>query len=177
MITPSNQCALVIVDAQERLMPVIANHEDVSKTIKQLIQFANIMNLPVLVTEQQNLGETLGEIKEAVQDFQPISKISFSCFDCQDFKAAVDKSGANTLIIAGVEAHICVAQTALDAVGRYEVHVVADGVSSRSGFNLQIALDRLRQEGVTITTKEMLFYEILKKAGTQQFKEVLKLVK
>ncbi|MBI9075422.1 MAG: isochorismatase family protein [Desulfatibacillum sp.] len=177
MISESNKCALVIIDAQERLMPVIANREGVSKTIQGLVQFANINDIPILVTEQQNLGQTLSEISGLIKDFQPISKITFSCFDCPEFVEALEKAGSNTIIIAGVEAHICVCQTALAAMGRYDVHVVGDGVSSRSLLNMQAALDRLRQEGVTITTKEMLFYEILKQAGTPQFKETLKLVK
>ncbi|SHJ13308.1 Isochorismatase family protein [Desulfatibacillum alkenivorans DSM 16219] len=177
MIKESSKCVLVIIDAQERLMPVIADNEAVSKTIQDLVRFANIMEIPVLVSEQQNLGPTLEEISGLIKDFQPTSKISFSCFDCEEFSAALEKTGADTLIIAGVEAHICVCQTALDALGRYDVHVVADAVSSRTDFNLQAALDRLRQEGAAVTTKEMLFYEILKRAGTPQFKETLKLVK
>ncbi|WP_028315326.1 isochorismatase family protein [Desulfatibacillum aliphaticivorans] len=177
MIKESSKCALVIIDAQERLMPVIANNEAIAKTMQDLVRFANIMEIPVLVTEQQKLGPTLEEISGLIKDFQPISKISFSCFDCEEFSAALDKTGADTLLIAGVEAHICVCQTALDALGRYDVHVIADAVSSRTDFNLQAALARLRQEGATVTTKEMLFYEILKKAGTPQFKETLKLVK
>ena len=177
MITESSQCVLVVIDAQERLMPVIANNEAISKTIQDLVRFANIMEIPILVTEQEKLGPTLGEISGLIEDFQPISKISFSCFDCGEFAEALEKTGAGALIIAGVEAHICVCQTALDALRRFDVHVVADAVSSRTDFNLQTALARLRQEGATVTSKEMLFYEILKKAGTPQFKETLKLVK
>ncbi len=177
MMKKNAKCALVIIDAQARLMPAVKDPVPVSRTIQDLVKFANIMDIPVIVTEQQKLGDTLPEIQELVTDFQPISKISFSCFGCPDFVTAVKKSGADTLIIVGVEAHICVAQTALDAVSRYDVHVVADAISSRSPQNLAVALDRMGKEGVIITSKEMFFYEVLRKAGTPQFKEVLALVK
>ena len=109
--------------------------------------------------------------------FQPVSKITFSCFASEEFCKHLKNLNKKTLIVTGIEAHICVAQTVLDAINEYDVHVVSDAVSSRSLNNKEIALDRLRQNNVTITTTEMLIYELLIKAGTNEFRKTLGLLK
>jgi isochorismate hydrolase len=168
---------LVIIDMQERLVPAVADKERVVENVIRLSRFSRIIGLPVLVTEQQKLGTTLPEIRECLDRGEPISKVDFNCFGCEEFEKRVRPPGRKTLILAGIEAHICVAQTALHALSDYRVHVVADAVSSRLPQNKDTALRRMEKEGVTVTTTEMLIYELLKKAGTDEFREVLKLVK
>ena len=169
---------LIIIDMQERLVPVISGKEKVIHNIIRLARFAEIIEIPVICTEQQKLGLTLTEIRSALPVFAPIPKFEFNCFGASDFKQKIRALGRTTLIMTGIEAHICVAQTALYAVSnRYDVHVVGDAISSRTEDNRQVAVSRMSQSGITITSTEMLVYELLEKAGTDTFKEVLKLVK
>ena len=168
---------LVVIDMQERLVPVIADRERVVENVVRLIKFSRIIGLPVVLTEQQKLGHTLPEIREELIGIQPISKLEFDCFASNEFSEQINKLNRNALIIAGIEAHICVAQTALHAISDYEVHMVSDAISSRSTHNWEVALHRMRQRGVTITSTEMIIYELLRKAGTDVFRETLKLVK
>jgi len=168
---------LVIIDMQERLLPVIAESERVVENVVKLIKFARIIGLPVVLTEQQKLGDTLPEIRRELGNIQPITKIEFDCFGSGAFTERISQLNRKGLIIAGIEAHVCVAQTALHALSGYAVHVVSDAVSSRSLHNWEIALQRIRQQGAIITSTEMVIYELLEKAGTDTFKQVLKLIK
>jgi len=168
---------LLVIDMQERLLPAIAEKERVIENTLKLVKFARIIGVPILLTEQQNLGETTPEIRAELGALQPIIKLEFDCFESRAFAERIRHLNRNTLIIAGIEAHICVAQTALHARARYAAQVVSDAVSSRSRHNGEVALDRMRQAGVTITSAEMVIYELLGKAGTEEFREALKLVK
>ena len=168
---------LVIIDMQERLIPVIADKEVVIENTVRLAKFSRIIGLPVVLTEQQKLGDTIPEIRQELKDIPPVTKMEFNCFGSDAFSKRIGEQERKTLIIAGIEAHICVAQTALHAHPSHVVHVVSDAVSSRSLHNRDVALDRLRQQGVTVTSTEMVIYELLGKAGTESFREALKLVK
>jgi isochorismate hydrolase len=168
---------LVIIDMQERLLPVIAEKERIIENVVKLVKFSHIIGLPVVLTEQQKLGETVPEIRELLKDIQPISKLEFDCFGSSAFAKHVSEQDKDTLIITGVEAHVCVAQTALSGLSDYTVQVVSDAISSRSLHNRDVALHRMGQNGVTITSTEMVIYELLQKAGTATFKEALALVK
>jgi nicotinamidase-related amidase len=168
---------LVVIDMQERLLPVIAEEERVIENVLKLVKFAPIIGLPIILTEQQNLGETTTEIRAALKGVEPITKLEFDCFRSRAFVERVRHLERNTLIIAGIEAHICVAQTALHALSEYAVHVVSDAISSRSPHNQKVALARMGKAGVTITSTEMVIYELVGEAGTDQFREALKLVK
>ena len=168
---------LVVIDVQEKLMPVIAEKEKVIDNVVRLLKFAQIIGLPIILTEQEKLGNTLPEVREAAQDLSPIRKLDFNCFGCQEFVEEVRRIGRNTLILCGVESHICVAQTALGAVSNNTVHVVSDATSSRTQDNWRVALERMRQAGVVITSTEMVIYELLRRAGTDEFRAVLPLVK
>ncbi len=170
-----DRCLLVVIDAQQRLMPVIHEHQGITENLVRLARFAGIIDLPVVVTEQQKLGSTLPELARHLPE--PVSKISFDCFGCPEFVRALDDLGRDTLVLTGVESHICVAQTALSALGRYRVQVVSDAVGSRSPHNLEVALRRLQAAGVEITSTEMFIYELLGRAGTEEFKATLPLVK
>jgi nicotinamidase-related amidase len=168
---------LVVIDVQEKLMPVIAEKEKVTDNLVRLLKFAQIIGFPLVLTEQEKLGNTVPEIVEAAQPLSPIRKLDFNCFGCREFVDQVRRFGRKTLILAGVEAHICVAQTALGAAPDYTVHVVSDATSSRSRDNWNVAVKRMRQAGVVITSTEMVIYELLQRAGTDEFRAVLPLVK
>ena len=168
---------LVIIDMQERLLPVIAEKERIIENVVKLVKFSHIIGLAVVLTEQQKLGETVPEIRELLKAIQPISKLEFDCFGSSAFAKHVSEQDKDTLIITGVEAHVCVAQTALSGLSDYTVQVVSDAISSRSLHNRDVALHRMGQNGVTITSTEMVIYELLQKAGTATFKEALALVK
>ncbi len=168
---------LVIIDVQERLMPPMAHRDTVLENARRLVAFSNIINLPVIVTEQEKLGPTIVDLSVHGQPVRPIPKVAFNCFLSEQFSRAVRESAKRTLILIGVEAHICVAQTALHAAARFNVHVVRDAISSRTVDNWDTAVERMRSGGVTITTTEMVIYELLEKAGTDEFKSTLPLVK
>ena len=168
---------LVVIDMQERLVPAMAQPEKIVENTKRLLALARVMHLPVIVTEQEKLGKTVSAISEGVAPLNPVSKVAFNCFLSEAFTSRVDEAGRRTLIIAGIEAHICVAQTALCAHPRFRVHVASDAVSSRSPDNLAVALERMRAWGVTITSTEMVIYELLRKAGTDEFRAMLPLIK
>jgi isochorismate hydrolase len=168
---------LVVIDVQERLMPVIANRERVTDNVVRLLKFSQIIGLPVLLTEQEKLGDTVPGLLDARSGLTPIRKLDFDCFGCEEFVQEVGKKGRGTLILCGVETHICVGQTALHAIPEFTVHVVSDATSSRTEENWRVGLERVRQAGVVITSTEMVIYELLQRAGTDEFRSVLPLVK
>jgi isochorismate hydrolase len=172
-----DEAVLVVIDMQERLLPAIARNESISEQACKLIRFAKIAGIPVLVTEQQNLGATVPDISDLLDPATTVSKIEFSCFDSMDFQQALSGIGRKGLLLTGIETHICVAQTALFAPGDFLVQVVEDAVSSRHLSDKDMALQRLRQSGVTVTTTEMAIFEILEQAGTDLFKKTLPLIK
>jgi nicotinamidase-related amidase len=168
---------LVMIDLQERLVPAMAEKEKLVENVVRLARFSRIIGLPVIVTEQQKLGSTLPEIRDFLGNPEPVPKVDFNCFGEAMFSEKIQPFRRNTIILTGIETHICVAQTALHGLSEYRVHVVGDAVSSRTLQNRDVALRRMEKEGVTITSTEMLIYELLQKAGTDEFREVLKLVK
>ena len=178
LLTDSD-CALIVVDVQEKLLPVISGKDDILANCVRLAKFAAIAGLPVIACCQQKLGNIVPPLAQALpEDLEAIEKISFDCFGQGEFGQAVLDAGRKTLVVCGIEAHICVAQTTLSALAKgYGVHVIADAVGSRTEANLNVALDRLAAAGAVVSSTEMFIYEVLKKAGTDQFKQVLPLVK
>ena len=171
---------LVIIDVQEKLFPHMAEKEQIAQNVAKLIRFAEITKIPVMLTEQypKGLGRTIPEVRRLIPSIQPIEKVEFNCWGSEEFKASLGKLEAKTLIITGIESHICVTQTAIDGLSNgYKVYVISDAVSSRSLDDKSIAIERMRQSGVTIVSTEMLIYELLGRAGTVEFKEALQLVK
>jgi len=170
-------CALLVIDVQEKLVRVIDGVDKSIKNIVRLIRFSKSVDIPVVLTEQENLGETVKEIWVETGHVHPISKITFSCFASEEFCRHIKNLKKKNLIVTGIETHICVTQTALDGIREYGVHVVSDAVASRSIEDKVVALDRLKQNDVTITTTEMLMYELLTKAGTDEFRKALGFLK
>ncbi|MBC7229360.1 MAG: hydrolase [Actinobacteria bacterium] len=176
----ADDSVLVVIDPQEKLVRMIHNREEVVATIARLLRFAGIFELPVVLTEHypQGLGFTVEEIKEALAEYNPVIKRVFSCFGVPEFEEALMATGRKRLVVTGIETHICVSQTVLDALHRgYRVHVVADGTGTRRREDHEVALERLRQAGAQVTTSEAFIYEVTCRADGEEFKRVLDLVK
>jgi len=172
-----DDAVLVIIDMQDKLFRAMSEKEILIANILKLVKFSRVTKLPIVVTEQQKLGNTLYVIREDLPDMKPICKLRFNCFGIDEFSETLSKLKKKSLIIAGIEAHICVTQTALHALSDYNVHVVSDAVSSRNPNDCEVALRRLTAAGATVTSTEMLLFELIQEAGTDTFKELLKLVK
>ena len=178
----ADQCALVVVDIQEKLLPPIFNKDELVKNSQLLIRAANILQLPVVVTTQyaDGLGPTVPEITSLLGHTRPIDKLQFGCFGSNEFRSALKSlpGSRNTMLLCGMEAHICVMQTALGALNDgYLVHVATDAIGSRVRWNWDIGIDRMRAAGAVISTTEMMIYELLRSSGTSQFKQMLPFLK
>ena len=171
------ESVLLLIDVQEKLLPAVADGKALLDNVLRLVKFARIIGLPVVVTEQMKLGDTVPEVRAEIPDMSPIRKLTFDCFGTPEFTSRIRDMNRPNLILAGVEAHICVVQTAVSALRHYNVHTVVDAVSSRSPHNKAIALERMAQAGATLTSTETVIYELLGEAGTDEFKAVLPLVK
>jgi nicotinamidase-related amidase len=173
--------ALVVVDLQERLLPAIAESERILRNSVLLLRLAEILALPVLLTTQyaRGLGPTVPPVLEAAPGVTPLDKVSFGCFGNAEFLerlAALD--GRHQLVVAGIESHICVAQTVLGALERgYAVHVASDATGSRTAENRGIGLDRMSRAGAVISSTEMAVYELLGRSDGAAFKKMLPLLK
>ena len=176
------QCALIVVDIQEKLLPPIFNKETMVRNSQLLIRLAKILSLPVMVTTQysKGLGAIVPEIASLLADVRTIDKLEFGCFGSDEFRSSLKKlpGNRNTVLLCGMESHICVTQTALGALNDgYLVHVASDAVGSRSEWNWKVGLDRMRDAGAVISSTEMMMYELLRCSGTPQFKELLPFIK
>ena len=173
---------LVVLDVQERLFAAMdAEHrEEVVGNLKVLAAAARRLGLPILVTEQypKGLGHTLPELREALGPVEPLEKVTFSCCDAEGFTARLKAAKTKQVILAGIEAHVCVLLTGLDLLAAgYSVHVAADAVTSRTQGNWRIGVDQLRQAGAVITTTESVLFQLLGKADTDDFRTLAKLIK
>lgn len=177
----ADHSVLVVVDLQEPFLRHVTERDRVIQQCRLLIQAANVLRVPVIATLQyaQRMGGLVPEIAEVLPEgAEPIDKMCFSCYGAEPFRAALLASERTQVVICGVEAHICVTQTALDAHDAgFQVHVVQDAVSSRSPENWRVAMDRLRQAGVVVTCAESVVYEWLVRAGTDEFRQILQWVK
>jgi nicotinamidase-related amidase len=174
----ADQCTLVVVDIQEKLLPPIFQKEQLVRNAQLLIRLAEILRIPSVVTTQyaKGLGNTIPEIASLLPQAQPIDKLSFSCFGSDVFCSTLRRipGQRTTVLICGMETHICVTQTALAALREgYMVHVASDAVSSRAEWNRNIGLERMRSAGAVISSTEMIIYELLGSSGTEAFKRML----
>lgn len=170
----------LIIDMQDRLLKAIDQSEKVLEETIKLTKCSKEIGVKILATEQyrKGLGLTNDSLREELEEEWIFEKTTFSAFDTEGFVKQLEQLSIKTLVIAGVEAHICVLQTALAGIERgYDVRVVADAVSSRTAFNKEIGLNRLRAAGVKIDSFESILYEWIKEAGTPEFKAILPLVK
>jgi len=177
-----DQCALIVIDIQEKLLAPIFEKERLVRNSQLLIRLAGILKIPTLLSTQysKGLGKTIPEVASLLPEAQPVEKVVFSCFGSDVFCSAVKRlpGNRNTLVLCGMESHICVAQTALAALREgYLVHVASDAVSSRTEWNWKVGLERMRSAGAVISSTEMVMYEALGSAGTSDFKAMLQYIK
>ena len=178
----AERCALVVIDIQEKLLPPIFQKAQLIKNSQLLIRLAGILKIPALMTTQyaRGLGNTVPEIASLLPDTHAIDKQIFSCFGSDAFCSQLKRlpGNRNTVLLCGMESHICVTQTALGALREgYIVHVASDAVSSRTEWNWKIGLERMRAAGAVISSTEMILYELLRSAGAPAFKELLPYLK
>lgn len=177
----ANSIAFLVVDVQARLVSVIQEVDALTRRVQLLVRGAGALNLPVLVSEQypKGLGHTVPVIAEALPETSPVfEKTSFSCFGCTQLAVELDRFRPRTLVLTGVETHVCVQQTALDALQRgFEVVLPADAVRSRNAVDQKTSLTLLRSRGATVTTVEAILFALVRDAKHPAFKAISKLVK
>ena len=174
-------CALAVIDIQEKLLPPIHEKERLVRNAQLLVRLADILSLPIIVSTQyiKGLGPTVPEIASLLPSVETVDKLEFGCFSNGEYCSAVGKlASRNTLLLCGMESHICVMQTALGALNQgLNVHVAADAISSRTELNWKLGLNRMQAAGAVMSSTEMMIYELLGKSGTPAFKEMLKHLK
>jgi nicotinamidase-related amidase len=179
MLTVENSL-LVVIDIQGNLAQAMHDKTALFENLKKIIKGAQILNVPIIVTEQipEKLGATIPELAGLFPDFKPIPKTSFSCWGEKAFAEKLKASGRKQILLAGIESHVCVYQTALElkSIG-YEVYLAADCLSSRTAENKSIAIARMTAEGVKLTSTEMFLFELMKTAKVEKFREITKVVK
>jgi len=173
-------CCLVVVDVQGKLARLMYDKEVLFKNIQILIKSAKILKIPILWCQQcpDALGPTIPEIAQLLTDSEPIDKSAFSCCGAEQFNIKLNESKRQQVLLCGIEAHVCIYQTAADLLRKgFSVDVVADAVSSRTPENKQIAINRMVAEGINVSCTEMALFELLKTAEHPQFKQIAKLIK
>jgi nicotinamidase-related amidase len=178
----AEQCALIVVDMQEKLLPPIWEKERLVRNVQLLTHMARVLKIPALVTVQyaKGLGNTVPGIASLLPDSPPIDKLTFSCFDSDVFCSLLKRlpGQRTTVLLCGMETHICVMQTALGALREgYLAHVASDAVSSRTELNWRIGLDRMCAAGAILSSTEMMIYELLRSSGAPAFRELLPYLK
>ncbi len=171
---------LLIIDIQEKLMEVMGRKQEIIENIIKLLHLSELFNLPLILTEHYPrwLGPTLDEVREFLPTYEPITKMHFNCCDVDAFNDRLEGERLQSVIVTGVESHICIFQTCVCLLQRgYPVHVPQDAVDSRTDENWRVGLGLLRQAGAHITSTETVIYQILEKAGTKEFKKMLKILK
>jgi nicotinamidase-related amidase len=174
----SDQCVLVVIDIQQKLLPPIFEKQQLVRNAQLLIRAAGILKIPTLLSTQyaKGLGPTVPEISSVLTGTEAVDKTLFSCFGSDAFCTLLKRlpGQRNTLLLCGMESHICVTQTALGALREgYLVHVASDAVSSRTEWNWKIGLDRMRAAGAIISSTEMMIYELMRSSSSAAFKELL----
>ena len=175
MLMKADDAYLLVVDVQEKLTPLIHNHEMLLNNCRWLMTYANEMAIPIVVSEQypKGLGRTVPQLAELAPQATVLEKMHFSCAADKQCLKQLNSLGKSQVIIVGIEAHVCVLQTAMQlAEANHDVFVVTDAVSSRHVHDIDIAFKRMQHSGIHLVTREMVFFECLHKAGTEQFKSM-----
>ncbi|MFC3908482.1 hydrolase [Legionella dresdenensis] len=172
MLLQKEKTCLVLVDVQEKLIPLIHNHSDVVNRCQWLMRLARELSVPCVVSEQypRGLGHTVPEL---LQDNHStiIEKVHFSCWREPSFKNELQTINRDQIVLIGIETHVCVLQTAIDLHDAgFQVFVVVDAVGSRNELDYRYGLKRMKQTGVHLVTSEMVFFEWVEKAGSPEFK-------
>jgi nicotinamidase-related amidase len=174
----ADDTALVVIDVQEKLIPLLADHKRIVWNIGRLLAAAEIEGVPALATEQypQGLGPTVAELAARLP--APPAKVEFSCGACGELFAPLLERGIFRLLLCGIETHVCIQQSALDLLAAgFRVYIAVDAVGARRQIDHTTALARLEASGATLTTTEAAVFEWRRAAGTPQFKQLSQLIK
>lgn len=173
-----DQSVLFVIDIQGNLYASMQDKVFLLENLKKLISGVMVVGVPIVVTEQIKIGPTIPEIAALTGAFKPFVKGEFSCLGNDSVMNHLKGMKKRQVIVSGIEAHVCVYQTTLDLLERgYEVHVVADAVSSRTQRNREIALERMVQEGAKLASTEMVLFELIRTAEDPRFKDIFRTVK
>lgn len=180
MLINQNKCLGLIIDIQEKLYTHISEHERLLEQTIKLIKGIQVLEIPLIVTQQytRGLGPTIAELQKYLTDVEPIEKRSFSCCGETVFNSALQGKDKAYILMAGIEAHVCVQQTALELKAKgYLPVIIADCVNSRNPYDKEIAIQRMQDAGCIITTCESILFELCRVSGTAEFKEISKIIK
>jgi nicotinamidase-related amidase len=172
--------AAIVIDVQDRLYPLIHEHDRLTNNLVRLISGLKALDIPIIVTQQytKGLGETITSVKEALGEFSHIEKLSFSCCGDPEFSKALNKTGKKNVILMGIESHVCVLQTALDLIEKgYQPILIEDCLGSRNPNDKKFAIKRILNGGGIVSTYESILFELTLVSGTEQFKAISKIVK
>lgn len=175
-----DQAVLVFVDVQERLHAEMARRDAVLQNLLKLAEAARLLKVPVVLTEHaaKAFGPTIEPLRAALAGAAPLHKMVFSCFGSEEFRSALAALGRKQVVVAGYETHVCVCQTALDAAAAgYQVHLVRDATASRADSDREVGLDKMAGAGVLPASAETVIFELLEKAGTDEFRALLPVIK
>lgn len=178
-IVNKEDAVLLLIDLQEKLMKAISARDRICKNVNILLKAAQIMGIPVVLTEQypKGLGLTLPEIKHNAGMFHYVEKVRFSAYVPQ-LQGVLEKTGRKTIIVTGVETHVCVYQTARDLMGNgYKAHILKDATGSRAEANYLNGLQLMRETGAVISDTETVLFDMLKTSASPEFKQISALVK
>lgn len=171
-----DRAALVVVDVQEAFRKAVLDFERVASETARLVEGAKVLGIPTVVTEQypKGLGATVPEVADHLDGVEPLPKVCFSAADAEGF----DLGGRDQALLCGIEAHVCVSQTAHALLDRgVEVHVARDAVSSRTAENRDLGLHKMEGSGAVVTSVETALFELVGAAGSPEFKRIQELVK
>ncbi|MFA6302430.1 MAG: hydrolase [Legionella sp.] len=177
MLLSKQESLVLLIDVQEKLTPFVLEKEQLIARCEWILRLANKMEVPILVSEQypKGLGTTIQQFHPYYDHHTNIEKVAFSCMAEASYVQKLNQFNKKQMVLIGIEAHVCVLQTALELLeASYEVFVVVDAVSSRSALDLKYGLKRMKQDGVHLVTSEMVFFEWVRKAGTAEFKALSK---
>jgi nicotinamidase-related amidase len=171
---------LVVVDIQERLAAIMSERKRVIDNCIHLIETAKLLDIPLILNEQypKGLGPTVKEIRDALQSYEPLEKLSFSCCKGDKFIGDLKDTGRRTVLLVGMETHVCVLQTCIDLLREgFFVHTVSDALCSRTEDNFRTAIEFMRDAGAVITCTETVLFQLLERAGSEEFKVLSKRIK
>ncbi|QGT99354.1 Isochorismatase [Candidatus Syntrophocurvum alkaliphilum] len=175
-----DECAFVLVDVQGRLAKIVHENEKIITNLINLIQGLKILNIPIIWVEQypEGLGVTDEKLSKYLTDEKPILKMTFNACKNEEFIEAVKATGRTQMLVAGIETHVCVYQTAygLKQMG-YDIEVISDAVSSRTLANKKIGLEKMKADGINITCFESALFELTETSEGEQFKKIIELIK
>ena len=176
----SQSTGLIVVDAQEKLLGVMRRRQTIVDNIVRLLRLADHHELPVIATQQYRkmMGPIVGGIASLIPVQEITDKMDFDCCAVGDFNDRLRAMGKKTVILVGVETHICILQTCVSLLAAgYEVHVPQDAVDSRTKENWHVGIALMKEAGAVVSSTETLIFQVLRKAGTSEFKDMLRIVK